>query len=315
MAPPEGQRVNGSGIPAISVVIPHLNQPELLAGCLAALARQTLAPDRFEVVVVDNGSRELPVAAVAGFPGAVLVREEEPGPGPARNRGVAMARAAIIAFTDADCLPDPGWLAAIEARFAADPALGVLGGEVQVFAADPARPTPAEAFDLVYGFRQQLQIARHRFAATANLAVRRTVFEAVGPFAGLSVAEDMDWGQRAAATGHPTRYAAEALVRHPARRTMAELRRQWDRHIDHHHTMQTRRPVGRLRWLLAAGAVALSPAREVATVLRASALPDARARLRAWTATAEIRLYRARRMLHVMRRSAVGDGRNLWNRL
>ena len=179
------QRSPQRAVPEISVVIPHLNQPRLLAACLAALGQQTLAPDRFEVLVVDNGSTPLPTHVVSGLPGVHLACEPEPGPGPARNRGVALARAEILAFLDADCIPEPGWLAAILAAFEADPACGVIGGAVRVFAETPGRPNPAEAFDLVYGFRQELTIARHDFAATANLAVRRGVFATVGGFAGL----------------------------------------------------------------------------------------------------------------------------------
>ena len=52
---------------------------------------------------------------------------------------------------------------------------------MRIFAVDPGRPNLAEAFDLVYGIRQEWTIARHGFAATANLAARREVFEAVGP--------------------------------------------------------------------------------------------------------------------------------------
>ena len=78
-----------------------------------------------------------------GFPGVVLAREPRPGPGLARNRGVELARAPILAFTDADCLPEPGWAAAILARFAADPGLAILGGEVRVAIATPGgRPPP-----------------------------------------------------------------------------------------------------------------------------------------------------------------------------
>ena len=98
----------------------------------------------------------------------------------------------------------------------------MLGGAVRVFAETPGRPNPAEAFDLVYGFRQELTIARHDFAATANLAVRRGGLRAVGGFAGLAVSEDMDWGRRARLAGFPTRFAAGgggARIRRAARWT------------------------------------------------------------------------------------------------
>lgn len=300
--------------PAISVVIPHLNQPELLALCLEALACQSFDRDRTEIVVVDNGSRTRPESAVARHPGVRLVTEVEPGPGPARNRGVALSRAPLIAFTDADCIPEPDWLSRIVERFGAEPETGIIGGEVRVFAADPARPTSTEAFDIVYGFRQARQIAKQNFAATANLAVRRQVFEAVGPFAGISVAEDMDWGQRAAGRGFPTRFAPDALVRHPARRAMADLRRQWDRHIDHHHRMQARRRFGRPLWLLGAAAVALSPLVEIPTILGTDRIGGVRARLLAFSGLARIRVYRAGRMIGCMLPSSRRSAGKVWNR-
>ena len=248
--------------PEISVVVPHLNQPDLLELCLDSLAAQTLPPDRFEVIVVDNGSRVLPEAEVARFPFARLVVEPVAGPGPARNRGIALARAPIMGFLDSDCIAEPGWLAALLAAFAARPAAGILGGAVLIFAAGP-RPNVAEAFDLVYGIRQEVTIARHGFAATANLAVRREVFDAVGRFAGLAISEDMEWGMRADAAGHPTRFVPEAVVRHPARTSMAALRRQWDRHVSHHWSMQPKTARGRLLWVARAGAMAASPLAEI----------------------------------------------------
>lgn len=208
--------------PEVSVVIPHLNDAARLELCLTALAAQTIEPGRFEVLVIDNGSKEPPAGLVARFPGMRLAAEPTPGPGPARNRGIALARAPIVAFTDSDCIPDPGWLATVLATFAADPACAALGGSVRVFAATPERPNLAEAFDLVYGFRQELTIARHGFSATANLAVRREVFAAVGGFAGLSVSEDMEWGRRAKRAGFPTRFVPQAVVAHPARRSMGD---------------------------------------------------------------------------------------------
>ena len=131
----------------ISVVIPHLNQPELLARCLASLAEGQRRPD--EIFVVDNGSRSLPAEVCAAHPGVVLLQEPTPGPGPARNRGIAAASGGILAFIDADCLADPGWLAAAGAAMA-DPADTILGGDVRIAYADPTRLTAIEAYESVY---------------------------------------------------------------------------------------------------------------------------------------------------------------------
>ena len=309
--PPE---VRSAAVPEISVVIPHLNQPRLLAACLAALGQQTLAPDRFEVLVVDNGSTPLPTHVVAGLPGVHLACEPEPGPGPARNRGVALARAEILAFLDADCIPEPGWLAAILAAFEADPACGVIGGAVRVFAETPGRPNPAEAFDLVYGFRQELTIARHDFAATANLAVRRGVFATVGGFAGPSVSEDMDWGRRARLGGFPTRFLPEAAVAHPARRSMDDLRHQWNRHVSHYWSVQPRTVRGRAAWALRAAAVAATPALEIPRILASDRLQGPRQRLAALRTLATMRLYRARRMLAELAGPTARQRSAGWNR-
>lgn len=301
--------------PEISVVIAHLNQPALLGRCLAALARQSLAPDRFEVIVVDNDSRrgpphQSPEAVVARFPGVRLAHEGEPGPGPARNLGASLARGAILAFTDADCVPDPGWLAAIEARFAAEPRLEILGGRVRVFPERPEDVTPAEAFQMVYAFRQELYITRQGFSVTANLAVRREIFAAVGPFAGLDMSEDVDWGRRATGAGHRIAYAPEVCVLHPARHGMAELRATWDRHMTHFYRL-ARGPLGRIRWVATIPVMALSPLAGIPAILLARDLGP-RNRWRAFRGLVAIRLYRAVRMATMLKGDL--DGAARWNR-
>jgi glycosyltransferase involved in cell wall biosynthesis len=306
-APASLPPLTSPALPEISVVIAHLNQPELLGRCLAALERQSFGRARFEVIVVDNGSRRSPAAVIGAFPGVRLAEEPLPGPGPARNRGAALARGAILAFTDADCLPDPGWLAAIHARFAA-PELEILGGEVTIFPASPGDVTPAEAFQMIYAYRQELYIHRQGFSVTANLAVRRAVFDEVGPFAGLEVAEDADWGRRATGAGRRIVYAPEVRVLHPAR-DMAGLYATWDRHVTHFYRL-ARGPLGRLRWVLTIPLMALSPAVELPTILRSRLGP--RERWRAFRGLARIRLYRAYRMAAILLGGK--DGAARWNR-
>ncbi|MFN3938913.1 MAG: glycosyltransferase family 2 protein, partial [Gemmobacter sp.] len=164
----------------ISVVIPHLNQPAMLARCLDSLWGGTRRPD--QVFVVDNGSTALPAAVVAAYPGTVLLQEPTPGPGPARNRGVAASDGTVLAFIDADCIASPDWLAAAEAELA-DPGAAILGGDVRIALTDPARLTMLEAYESIYAYRMDRYIAEQGFTGTGNLVVRRAVFEDVGPFA------------------------------------------------------------------------------------------------------------------------------------
>jgi glycosyltransferase involved in cell wall biosynthesis len=309
-AEPEG--VPGRADPVISVVIPHLAQPELLRRCLRSLAAQEGAPP-FEVLVVDNGSAELPAEICAAF-GARLLAEPVPGPGPARNRGADAARGAILAFTDADCVIDPGWLAAIARRFGQDPQVGILGGDVRIALADPDRITAVEAYESIYAFRTRLYIERDRYVATLNMAVRRTVFEQVGPFGGIEIAEDIDWGQRATALGLPMVYEPAARVQHPARPDFAALCRKWDRHLAHFYDEARRRPLWWPRWIAKAGAVALSPVGETLTVLRSDRIEGGRARRLALEGLIRIRLYRAGRMLSLGLGADPARLSGAWNR-
>src|SRR5712672_254445 len=96
--------------PLISVIIPHLNQPDGLEACLGSLYSQTLERSAFEVIVVDNGSTSLPRGVIERYPETLLLQELKPGPGPARNRGTEAASADIFAFTDSDCRAHPDWL-------------------------------------------------------------------------------------------------------------------------------------------------------------------------------------------------------------
>ena len=276
----------------ISVVIPHLNQPEALARCLASLARGLRRPD--EIFVVDNGSAVLPEAICAAHFMVRLLQEPVPGPGPARNRGVAAASGEILAFIDADCLADPAWLAAAEAALA-DPDAMILGGDVRIACTDPDRLTLLEAYESIYAYRMDRYIAREGFTGTGNLVVRRAVLTAVGPFAGLAVAEDRDWGQRASRAGYTIRYVAAMKVFHPARQHFAEMAAKWDRQTAHDFVKA--RDGGRLRFIAKSLVMGLSPLAEIPRILASERISGLRNRGLAFLALARIRLYRARVMI------------------
>jgi len=203
----------------VSVVVPVFNDHGGLSICLEALNEQTLPSSDFEIIIVDNGSDQ-PVTVE--YPENARVEIEiQPGSYAARNKAIATARAPIVAFTDADCIPDPGWLESGAAYLDSHPDVSSIGGPVRVFPRDPLHRTPAEVYEAVHGFPQEIYIAERGFAATANLMVRRGVFDAVGSFnADLRSGGDVEFGQRSSSAGYAMAFAGTATVRHPARRTL-----------------------------------------------------------------------------------------------
>lgn len=284
----------------ISVIIPHLNQPEALDACLASLHAQTIERDAFEIIVVDNGSRSLPIEIVRRYPGVQLLQERRPGPGPARNTGVAAARGDILAFIDADCRADPTWLVTVEARLAAFKPGTVLGGDVRIWRSGDERLAAIEAYESVFAYRFKLYIEKHGYSGTGNLAMRRHDFDAVGPFGGIEVAEDMDWGRRALVAGRCFRYVPEMVVFHPARSTLRELYVKWDRQIAHRWRMAEGQPGRRLRWTVRAFLVLASPLAGAVTVLTSDRIAGFRARWGAMMVMSMVRAHRTSTMLSML---------------
>lgn len=273
----------------ISVVIPHLNQPDYLRNCLTSLAKGRLQAD--EIFVVDNGSHELPHAVCAAFPTVTLLTEPTPGPGPARNRGVAASAGSILAFIDADCLASPDWLAVARDTMA-DPAAQILGGDVRIAYADPRNLTMLEAYESIYAYRMDRYIAREGFTGTGNLVVRRAILAAVGPFAGLEVAEDRDWGQRATRAGYEIRYVAAMRVYHPARPSFRDLAVKWERATAHDYVMARQSAGGWLRFLLKTLAMTLTPLAEIPRIIASDRVSGVRNKVMAFGCLTRIRLRR-----------------------
>lgn len=199
--------------PRVSVVIPTYRRNDLLANCLASLGKQSLPADAFEVIVADNAGEAATRALVedlAGKGGMTLSyvdASHHRGPAAARNAGWRIARGAIIAFTDDDCLPDPQWLAAGLAAMAtgADAASG------RVVMPLPERPTDYE--------RDAAGLTTAQFV-TANCFCRRDALESVGGFDERFTAawrEDSDLQFSLLEQGLTIATATKAVVLHPVR--------------------------------------------------------------------------------------------------
>lgn len=120
-------------IPQVTVVVPTYCRPHLLGRLVAALEAQTLPPDRFDVVVVDNASSDDTSTRLSALASASPLRlrhliEHKRGPAATRNAGWRASTAPIVAFIDDDCVPEPGWLAGGLATISTDDRIGVVQG-------------------------------------------------------------------------------------------------------------------------------------------------------------------------------------------
>jgi GT2 family glycosyltransferase len=299
--------------PVATIIIPHLNQPDALILCLQSLEAQNFASGPVEVIVVDNGSRAPLDGVAARFPNVIFCNEPAPGPGLARNKGVGAANSNLLLFIDADCRAHSGWIRGAIATLSRDDSSGVCGGDVQIDLVDPVRLTPLEAYESVFAYRQSLYIAREGFSGTGNLAMPRRIFDAVGPFGGIGIAEDRDWGQRARALGHNTRYVPEMIVYHPARKSYDELADKWRRHVAHDLAKHRSSGGSAFGWRLRALAMIASIVPHSLTVLRSSRLSGLNNRINAIGVLARIRWFRCTEMLRQVSRSGEGVA-GQWNR-
>ena len=155
----------------VSVVIPVYNGAATLQAALRSLMTQTLARERYEVIVVDDGSSD-DSADIARACGARTIVQRNAGAPAARNAGIRAARGAWVAFTDADCIASRGWLAALLGAVTRQTAsIGAAGKTIGLRSQTPA----ARFVDLMGGLdaSRYLQHPRFPFAPTANAIYRR----------------------------------------------------------------------------------------------------------------------------------------------
>lgn len=219
-----------TGVPRVSAVVPTYRRPALLDRCLAALVAQDLDPAAYEIVVADNAAdpatrRQVACWAERAAPAVRYLAAAVPrGPAAARNAGWRAARGEIIAFTDDDCVPAPGWLraglAALDcpgerARPTAGPAPGGRAPLAGVWGRTvvPLPPVPTDYERDVAG----LEVGE---AVTANCFYRRAALAAAGGFDERFAAawrEDSDLFFTLLERGWRVEPAPDAVVVHPVR--------------------------------------------------------------------------------------------------
>ena len=201
--------------PEVTVVVPTRRPAATVARCLAALAADADGP-AFEAIVVDDGSPE-PAGLdrlAEPLPFVRVLHRVHAGVSAARNAGAGAAAAPFLAFTDDDCVPEAGWLAALVAAAAGREDAVVGGRVVNGCTANRYAAASQLVLDLVYGYYDGRPGRPVCFAAN-NLALPAALLARVGGFdESLSFGEDRDLDERLRRAGASFVAAPEAIVRH-----------------------------------------------------------------------------------------------------
>ncbi len=239
--------------PVFSIIIPTYNRPAELALCLEALCRLDYPRERFEVIVVDDGSKTSLQPSVARFLDQLdvtLLTQANAGPAAARNKGASQAKGEFLAFIDDDCMTSPDWLQKLVNRFAEVPDQAIGGRTLNPLPENSYSTASQNLIDAGYAYHNPLP-SQASFFASNNLTVPAACFHSVGGFdITFKTSEDRDFCDRWRHQGFQMTYAPEILIYHSHH---LNFRTFWRQHFNYgrgacrYHEARVRRGTGRFR--------------------------------------------------------------------
>ena len=206
----------------VSIIVPVYNEEATIALCVKSLLDQDYPQNRYEVIIVDNGSKDASAEIVRRYPVRLLSETSIQSPYAATNRGIEASRGDFLAFTGSDCIASRDWLTNLLRGFVS-PEVGGVAGEIK-------------AVDQHNAVSKYEELNHHRnekfvndniylpFAATGNVMYRRSVFDQIGLFdetffSGGDV--ELSWRMQMATT-LKLKYQPLAVVEHFNCRTIRE---------------------------------------------------------------------------------------------
>ena len=225
------ERSGGSRV-RFSVIVPTYQRPAALAACVAALTQLRPPAGDFEIVIVNDGGMPPSPATTIHSPSLGeralrVIEQRNAGPAAARNAGAEAARGTLLAFTDDDCRPDPGWLEAFDRALCAAPGSLAGGRTINAIASSVFAETSQQLADFVASYFSGG--AEGRFFTSNNIAVARDEFLSAGGFDArfpFSAGEDRELTDRWSAQGRPSVAVPDAVVRHAHDLTARRFLRQ-----------------------------------------------------------------------------------------
>lgn len=215
-----------------SIIIPVFNRPDEVDELLESLTRQTAGRDRFEVVVVEDGSVQPCGEVVEKYADRLDIHyfvKQNSGPGPSRNYGVERAKGDYVLILDSDVVLPEGYLDAVDRELAASPCEAFGGSDrahdsfTQMQKAISYSMTSFFTTGGIRGGRQKLD---KFYPRSFNMGVRRDVYGELGGFSAMRFGEDIDFSYRIFEHGYKARLFPSAWVWHKRRTDLDKFFKQ-----------------------------------------------------------------------------------------
>ncbi|MFI4911315.1 MAG: glycosyltransferase [Sedimentisphaeraceae bacterium JB056] len=202
-------------LPFVSVVVPVYNSAGFIEKLLDNLLAQDYPKHLHEIIIVDNHSRDNTKDIIGKYPFILAEENEIQSSYAARNKGLEIAKGEVVAFTDADCQPLVEWLSE-GVRTLLDSNADVVAGNVKFIYSE--KPTAAEIYDSITHMQMESEVKEKGVAPTANLFIKREMFEKIGVFdSRVKSGGDVQWTRKATTSGYQLVYSEKAAVKHPTR--------------------------------------------------------------------------------------------------
>lgn len=218
--------MNVNIVPFVSIIVPSYNSENTIALCIESLLKQTYPKDRYEVIVIDNGSRDNTAWIIKRYPVVYLYEDKIQTPSAARNAGIKIAKGKLIGFTDADCIAAEDWLFKIVSN-AEEDTIGCVLGDVKAY--KPQNYVEQYLADRQL-FSQRITLSNRflPYAQTGNVFYKKEVLRKIGLFEEKWVsAEDADLSWRMQLnTDYYMKFVPDAIVYHKHRTSVKSMFKQ-----------------------------------------------------------------------------------------
>jgi glycosyltransferase involved in cell wall biosynthesis len=201
--------------PGVSIIVPVYNDEKYISQLMESLLKQDYPKDRYEIIIVDNGSKDTTVEKIKCYPVTLLQEKDVQSSYAARNKGLQHSKYSVFAFIDSDCIASSQWLKE-GVRFLLESKADLVGGRVEFYFS--SHKTAAEYYDSLIHFKFDETIRKRRVTGAGNLFVHSYVFKKIGLFPNVQSGGDFQWTGQAVKEGFHLLHCPSAIVKHPARK-------------------------------------------------------------------------------------------------